>query len=183
MADHARQSTLPFDTQPSAGDGTASSSDHAAGPRDQPHGRLERIWIKRGKQGPMDAVTTATLDARGIAGNANRGGRRQVTIIARERWTELTRELGVDLDPATRRANLLVSGIDLERSRGRIVRIGAARLRINGETRPCEQMEEAHAGLQAAMRPHWGGGAFAEVIAPGEIRVGDEVAWEATPGD
>ena len=144
--------------------------------------RLEAIWLKRMRRGPMDAVASARLVAgRGLVGNANQGGRRQVTIIARERWGVLTAGLGVDLDPATRRANVLVSGIDLENSRGRILRLGAVRLRVNGETRPCEQMEEAHAGLQAAMRPHWGGGAFAEVLEDGEIRVGDEARWEAQP--
>jgi hypothetical protein len=113
-------------------------------------GKLDQIWIKRGKQGPMDPVDSATLDAaRGIKGNANRGGRRQVTIITRERWDELMRDLGANLPPSTRRANLMVSGVDLENSRGRILRIGTIRLKINGETKPCEQMEEAHAGLQA----------------------------------
>jgi MOSC domain-containing protein YiiM len=126
----------------------------------------------------MDPVETATLDHRGIVGNANRGGRRQVTIIARERWTELMRDLGADLPPATRRANLMVSGLDLEKSRGRILRVGAARLRINGETRPCEQMEEAHRGLQSLMRERWGGGAFAEVLEGGEIHVGDAAQWD-----
>jgi MOSC domain-containing protein YiiM len=126
----------------------------------------------------MDPVNRAVLDARGIAGNANRGGRRQVTLITRERWAELMRDLGADLPPSTRRANLMISGIDLQQSRGRVLRIGATRLRINGETRPCEQMEEAHAGLQALMRDRWGGGAFAEVIDAGEIRIGDEISWE-----
>ena len=145
-------------------------------------GVLERIWVKRAKGGPMDPVVTASLDAgRGIRGNANRGGRRQVTIIARERWTAIMSALGADLVPATRRANLMVSGIDLEKSRGKTLRIGAVRLRINGETRPCEQMEEACAGLQDAMRAHWGGGAFAEVVDDGEIRVGDPVSWESEP--
>ena len=45
-------------------------------------GRLEAIWIKRAKRGVMDPVSRATLVAdRGITGNANQGGRRQVTII------------------------------------------------------------------------------------------------------
>jgi len=144
-----------------------------------PLARLEAIWIKRAKGGPMDPVPSAVLDLRGLAGNANRGGQRQVTIISRERWDAISQAFGVPIPPSTRRANLMVSGIDLEKSRGRILTIGAARLRIKGETRPCWQMEEAHAGLQAAMDPHWGGGAFAEVLDGGEIQVGDAVAWES----
>jgi hypothetical protein len=35
--------------------------------------------------------------------------------------------------------------------------------------------------LQAAMRPHWGGGAFGEVVEGGTISVGDVVAWEDAP--
>jgi len=124
----------------------------------------------------MDPVEAAALDAMaGLVGNANRSRRRQVTIIARERWNELMRDLGARLPPSTRRANLMVSGIDLQNSRGRILRVGRARLQINGETKPCEQMEAAHAGLQALMRERWGGGVFAEVIESGEIRVGDTV--------
>jgi MOSC domain-containing protein YiiM len=142
--------------------------------------KLEAIWIKRAKQGPMDAVEDARLDAgRGIRGNANRGGRRQVTIISAERWQAICAALGAGIPPSTRRANLLVSGLELENTRGRILRVGASRLRINGETRPCWQMEEAQAGLQAAMEPHWGGGAFAEVIDGAEIRTGDAVEWES----
>jgi len=98
----------------------------------------------------MDPVDAAALDAMaGLVGNANRSRRRQVTIIARERWSELMRDLGARLPPSTRRANLMVSGIDLQNSRGRILRVGRARLQINGETKPCEQMEAAQAGLQA----------------------------------
>ena len=126
----------------------------------------------------MDPVDAAFLDVEaGIRGNANRGGRRQITIISRERWAELMAALGADLPPATRRANLMVSHLDLENSGGRVLRVGATRLKINGETRPCEQMEAAHSGLQAVMRERWGGGAFAEVPEGGEIRVGDDVEW------
>ena len=126
----------------------------------------------------MDPVDAALLDVQaGIRGNANRGGRRQITIISRERWAELMAALGADLPPATRRANLMVSHLDLENSRGRVLRVGPAWLKINGETRPCEQMEAAHTGLQAVMRERWGGGAFAEVLEGGEICVGDDVEW------
>jgi MOSC domain-containing protein YiiM len=139
---------------------------------------LEAIWIKRYRRGPMDAAPAARLVAgRGIVGNANQGGKRQVTIIAREAWDDVTQELAAVVPPQTRRANLLVRGVELANTRGRVLRIGGCRLRIYGETKPCWQMEEAHAGLQSALQPKWRGGVFAEVMDDGEIAVGDPVAW------
>jgi MOSC domain-containing protein YiiM len=141
--------------------------------------KLHQIWIKRAHRGRMDATGRATLlTGRGIVGNADQGGRRQVTLIDLERWHELLDRFGAELDTDARRANLVLDGIDLFDARGRTLRIGAVRLLVHGETRPCERMEEALPGLQAEMRGRWGGGAFAEVVAGGEIAVGDEVAWE-----
>jgi MOSC domain-containing protein YiiM len=141
-------------------------------------GRLESIWIKRFRRGAMDPVDAATLVVgRGIVGNANQGGKRQVTIISREAWDAVERELGERVPPDTRRANLLLSGVALANTRGRVLRIGACRVRVYGETKPCSLMEEAHAGLQSALRPDWRGGTFAEVLDDGQIAVGDRVDW------
>ena len=141
-------------------------------------GKLAAIWIKRAKRGPMDFREHAILVAgRGLLDNANQGGKRQVTIISMERWQELKRETGANLDPSVRRANLMISGLDLENSRKRLLQIGACRLLVHGETRPCERMEEAWPGLQEAMRSRWGGGVFAEVLDGGEIKIGDEAGW------
>jgi MOSC domain-containing protein YiiM len=130
----------------------------------------------------MDPREHASLVAgRGLAGNANQGGRRQVTLLEAERWADALAEigeLGAGLDPAARRANLLISGLRLERTRGRILRVGPCRLRIFTETTPCERMDEACPGLRQALRPEWRGGACAEVLDGGEIAVGDEVRWE-----
>ena len=126
----------------------------------------------------MDSQRTSILERdRGLVGNADRGGRRQVTLLSQERWDELMRRVGADLGPEARRANIVLSGIDLENTRGRTLQIGECRLRICGETRPCELMEEAATGLQAAMLEHWGGGAFAEVLDGGEIKVGDAIRF------
>ena len=140
---------------------------------------LTAIFIKRAHGGRMDSHLATVLEAgRGLIGNADRGGRRQVTLLSEERWSELMQEVGASLGPEARRANLVISGIDLENTRGRVLRVGSSRLRIGGETRPCEQMEEAAHGLQKAMRERWGGGAFAEVLDGGTISVGDSVTWE-----
>lgn len=137
-------------------------------------GEIVSIWIKRFKRGPMDPVPEARLVAgRGLGGNMNQGGKRQVTIIDEAAWGHACREVGVDVTPSARRANVMLRGVDLETSRGKILRLGTSVIRIYGETRPCEQMEEAQAGLRAALGSHWRGGAFGEVLEGGLIRLGD----------
>jgi MOSC domain-containing protein YiiM len=127
----------------------------------------------------MDSAGRASLVAgRGIVGNADQGRRRQVTIIEREIWDSLMRQVGGSLPPSARRANLMVSGTALAGTRGRVLRIGECRIRILGETKPCEMVEATHPGLRTAMYPEWRGGAFGEVLDSGEIAVGDSISWE-----
>ncbi|MGE0355013.1 MAG: MOSC domain-containing protein [Gemmatimonadales bacterium] len=137
---------------------------------------LLAIWIKRFHRGPMDPVPSATLIAgQGFLGSSDQGGKRQVTILEEEAWARMMAATGGSLDPSARRANLLVRGVALKGARGRILTIGACRIRIHGETRPCERMDEALPGLRAAMSPDWNGGVFGEILEGGEIRVGEEV--------
>ena len=141
--------------------------------------KLEQIWIKRVHRGPMDSAERARVVAgKGIVGNANQGGKRQVTIVSNKHWTDVTAPLGDTPDPRLRRANLLVSDIDFSDARGKILKIGNVRVRIYGETRPCEQMEDAVPGLREAMSVPWGGGAHGEVLDDGEIAIGDPVSLE-----
>ena len=140
-------------------------------------GKLEAIWVKRAKRGPMDPATRAVLDTKGLVGNKNRGGRRAITIIESEVFGRIRCELGDAVEPVMRRANLMISGIPLAGSRGRVLEVGACRILINGETRPCERMDEALDGLRKALEPDWGGGAFGGVLEGGEIAVGDRVRW------
>jgi MOSC domain-containing protein YiiM len=141
-------------------------------------GRLEAIWIKRAHRGPMDPVQEAHLDpARGLVGSVGRSRRRQVTMIEAESWSRLMSELHADIDPSARRANLLISGVSLYETRGRILQIGPVRLVVAGETTPCERMDEALPGLRAAMGTLWSGGAFAQIRSGGDVRVGDPIIW------
>ncbi len=142
-------------------------------------GEILAIWIKRFKHGPMDPVAEAlAVEGRGLKNNANQGGKRQVTLIDEARWREAQEAVAVpDLDPRTRRANLMLRGVDLERTNGRLLRLGDVVVRIYGETRPCNQMEEAQPGLREALSPRWRGGAFAEIVTGGTIRVGDGADW------
>jgi MOSC domain-containing protein YiiM len=145
-------------------------------------GRLAAIWVKRAARGPMDAASRATLVAgKGIVGNADQGGKRQVTIIAGEVFDALRATLGPALEPSMRRANLMVRGVDLAETRGRTLAVGVVRIRVSGETRPCNVMDEARPGLRAALDPEWRGGVFGEVLEDGEIAVGDAVRWVDQP--
>jgi MOSC domain-containing protein YiiM len=140
--------------------------------------RLDAIWIKRAHRGPMDPVQHARLRAgQGLVGSADRGGRRQVTLIDARAWDDAIESVGMFVDPIARRANLYVSGLSLADSRGRMLRVGDCTLLIRGETRPCERMDEAQPGLRSALGVAWRGGVFAEVLNDAEIEVGAPVEW------
>jgi MOSC domain-containing protein YiiM len=147
-------------------------------------GKVEALWTKRAHRGVMDPAEQVTLIAgEGIADDANRGRRkRQVTVIEQEVFDRIRDRLP-EVEPYMRRANVMVSGLPLEGSRDRVLRLGNVRIRIHGETRPCERMDAQVAGLTEALAPSSNGGVYGVVLDDGAVRVGDDASWEVVAAD
>lgn len=142
-------------------------------------GKIEALWIKTARKGgPMKEVKEMTLVAnKGIMGNANQGGRRQVTLLETENWTSLMNELGVNYSPIYRRSNILISGFALKETTHRIIKIGDCLLQVTMETEPCDRMNDVCQGLFPLMSYDWKGGVCTKVIKGGLIKVGDLIEW------
>lgn len=157
-----------------------SQIDSSTGPSDSSRrsGRLEAIWLKRVHRGPMiESDRVAVTPDHGLEGNVHSRGRRQVAVLSADAWAEVEARLGRSVDPIIRRANLFVRGLDFERSRGRTLRVGACRLEVLGELRPCRLMDDSEPGLCALLGEGWRGGVYGRMLDEGEIAVGDAVTW------
>ena len=143
--------------------------------------QLMRIWLKPVKGEPLQEVEHASVRSNhGLVGNAEWGGPRQVTGLSAADWEAANSEADAELDPSARRANILVTGLDdLVEATGRVLRGGAARIQVTGETQPCGLMDAAHQGLRAAMEVGWRGGVHGIVLNDADLAVGDEVSWES----
>jgi MOSC domain-containing protein YiiM len=140
-------------------------------------GRLSGIARRDKKRAPMETLEQAEVsDQTGVAQDS-RGvpGERTVTVISARVWREVCAELGQEIPWTTRRANLLVDEIDLPRSAGPVIEIGAVRLKVMTEVNPCSRMDEQAEGLTAALSPDWRGGVGCTVLQGGPIAIGDPV--------
>jgi MOSC domain-containing protein YiiM len=111
----------------------------------------------------------------GIVQDYRGTGLRQVTFLDLGQWQQVLDELGIELPWHTRRANVLIEGIDLPATVGRRLQVGACRFAIGGETTPCERMDELQPGLRRILTPALRGGVWGKVLQGGALRVGDEV--------
>lgn len=140
-------------------------------------GKVLQIAIREASRAPMQILDVAQMTTeKGVVGDFRctvLG--RQVTVVVREAWEAACADLGMDVDWTTRRANVLVEGLDLNETTGKQLNIGDVVLEITGETTPCPRMEEAQAGLQDALASDWRAGVTCVVHTGGEIRVGDVV--------
>ncbi|MDZ4859303.1 MAG: MOSC domain-containing protein [Candidatus Hydrogenedentes bacterium] len=139
-------------------------------------GRVAAIAVRTEKLGPMREIPHATAAfGAGIDGDVAVKAQRGITFISREQWDDAMQELDADLPWHTRRANVLVEGIDLSNLIGLVVRMGGVEVHIHGETEPCGLMDQLFDGLQAALKPDMRGGVHGQVIQGGAFAVGDYV--------
>lgn len=135
--------------------------------RSKPKALMEPV-----KQAAVTIVSGVQGDARG------KPGKRQVTVLSADVWSEVCRCLGVELDWSMRRANLLVDGIRFsEKDVGRRLSVGDIVLEVRCECDPCHRMDQVHPGLRKALELEWRGGVCCTVVHEGVVQVGDAVEW------
>ena len=141
---------------------------------------IKAIAIKNRPRVAMQSIDSAHISvASGILGDF-RGSQlgRQVTILSESAWQKACAEVDADLPWTTRRANLLVDGVEFDQSFvGKSVRIGDAELVVTEQTNPCSFIDAQHQGLTAALTPEWRGGICCNVVKPGDIKIGDRVEF------
>lgn len=141
-------------------------------------GQLLAIAQRAKKRAEMQLLTTAQITLeRGVEQDfRGKPGKRQVTVLTQEGWDAACTELNAKLAWTDRRANLLIEGIDLQNSGGKILCIGTSRLLITQETDPCKRMNEVFPGLEKALATTWRGGVCCRVLSAGHISLGDQVS-------
>ena len=142
--------------------------------------RLIGIARRAKSRDPMEVFSKATITlANGMEGDC-KGSKfplRQLTILAIEDWERALQIINKPtLDWTVRRANLLVEGIKLPRGKGSKLAIGEVVVEVTDQTSPCQQMENAQAGLRKALAGDWRGGVTCRVLSGGVIKIGDEVS-------
>ena len=145
-------------------------------------GRVVTIFLRPSTRTPVQTTdSTRAVAGRGLEGDHSGGGKRQLTLLSREAWERACADLDAQLDPALRRANLVVEGVDLAATIGRQIEVGEALIEVVGETKPCQLMDDQHPGLWDALKPECRGGVYGKILRGGEVAVGATVQATTTP--
>ena len=141
-------------------------------------GKVIGIATRIEKRAPMVVYASAKVSFDHGVGDDSRGliqGDRQVTVMTQESWDATCAELGKKLHWTTRRANIMIEGIDLENTTGDLLKVGNFMLEITGELKPCHRMDEQIVGLTKALVPNWRGGVMCKILREGIVNENDEV--------
>jgi MOSC domain-containing protein YiiM len=147
-----------------------------AGPSAHLH-HILKLWYRPVPGGPMVESDRLDLETgKGIVGDHTFGRMRHVTLVFADDWNAASAELAREVDPAGRRANVLLSGGDGQRFVGRTIRLETIRLAIKGLTAPCPVMDKAAPGMMVALRRSGRAGVWGRVLSGGTLVRGDALA-------
>jgi MOSC domain-containing protein YiiM len=151
-----------------------------------PLGRVVQVNVNPRGGVPKHAVPAAEVTTEGVVGDKQRdrrfhgGPTRAVCLFALERIEALRAE-GHPISPGSTGENLTVSGIDWDAAKvGDRLRLGDwVELEITGYAAPCSNIAESFADgefkrMSQKLHPGWSR-LYAQVITPGEVRLGDAV--------
>jgi MOSC domain-containing protein YiiM len=143
---------------------------------------IKGIAYRTKPKAPMTEIDSVeiTCEQGLVPDTRGKPGKRQVTVLSLESWQIACAELEVELPWTTRRANILVSGMQFSAADvGKILQMGDVQLQITIETDPCNRMDEQHQGLTAALTPDWRAGVCCKVLKGGMVRSGAEVCFSS----
>jgi MOSC domain-containing protein YiiM len=123
-------------------------------------GKVVEIATRIEPRAPMLVYAATKVSFDHSIGDDSRGlikGDGQVTVMTKESWSAVCSELDRKIHWTTRRANIMIEGIDLKESTGLILKISRFYLEITGELVPCQRMDDQFAGLKKALTPDWRG--------------------------
>ena len=139
-------------------------------------GTLRGIAVRDQSRAPMQEREKVDVTVEGGITEDYRGtGLRQVTFLSAEQWEACLQELGAEMPWHTRRANVLVEGVDLFDAIGMRLQIGTCVFDIHGETEPCQRMDELHDGLRETLTPDLRAGVWGRVVSGGTLEIGQSV--------
>lgn len=143
---------------------------------ESPTGRVCGIAFRPEGSAVMRDISVCTVEAkRGLTVEDRHHGKREITLLSQEAWSAVCRDMGQEIAWTTRRANILVAGIDLGACIGKTLLVGHVRVYVHGETKPCRLMDDQVPGLRQALKPDCRGGVHGQVTHGGTIRTGDPV--------
>ncbi len=156
-------------------------------PRDatRTRGVVEALFRSAAPDARMERLDVAVVGANGIEGDRYAAGTghfspggatgRALTLIEGEALDRLAAVDGIALEPGAHRRSVVTRGIDLNGLVGRHVTVGAVQLYIQRLAEPCAWLQRTTPAGTLRGLVHRGG-VRADVVVPGEIRLGDVVA-------
>lgn len=141
---------------------------------------IKGIAYRKKPKAPMTEIDSVeiTCEQGVVPDTRGKPGKRQVTLLSLESWQIACAELGVELPWTTRRANILLSGMQFSAADfGKVLQMGDVQLQITIETDPCNRMDEQYQGLTAALTPDWRAGVCCRVLQGGILSKGDELRF------